>query len=504
MSIKTLTEKYKDKIHGVLNCYDRVVITGTLPGFCYAQGMSSYLYSQHIRIFDYPKFASPFRDQIRKNAEAIAAKNNITIEFIRKKSFRKEKRIKQIIKERGDHPGLVHILSAMETCQTYEPWYDKKQGKAFLKYATSKCLHYYFYFIDEVLGLCYVRVPTWCPFRLQIYFNGHYLLASQLRELDIDFELAENAFLKIADFDVANQLSDQIAVEELHLKFNSFAEQYCPVVKDLNVAYHWSLMQTEYATDIIFKRQKDLQAIYPQLVETLIHSVKPENIATFLGRKLHGNYQDEMGNNFNVRIMGSRIKHHMGPVSIKMYDKFGIILRIELTVNNVSFFKQYREVAHRDGTRETKYANMRKSIYSLNPLQEVLLASNTRYLNFISEIETPEIGIQKLSKLTQMQEKDNHRYKGFNLLSEEDANLFRILIRGEFMINGFTNKNIRHLLNKNTGQISRLIKRLRVHGLIKKIGNRYKYYLTKLGCKVIAMTIKLRELYVIPALAYNK
>jgi hypothetical protein len=263
-------------------------------------------------------------------------------------------------------------------------------------------------------------------------------------------------------------------------------------------------MQIEYATDIIFKHQKDLQAIYPQLVETLIHSVKPENIATFLGRKLHGNYQGEMGNNFNVRIMGSRIKHHMGPVSIKMYDKFGLILRIETTVNDVSFFKQYREVAHRDGTRDTKYANMRKSIYSLNPLQEVLLASNTRYVNFLSEIETPEIGMQKLTKLTQMKEKDNHRYKGFNLLSEEDANLFRILIRGEFMINGFTNKNIRHWLNKNTGQISRLIKRLRMHGLIKKIGNRYKYYLTKLGCKVIAMTIKLRELYVIPALAYNK
>jgi hypothetical protein len=504
MPNKTLAEKYNNKIHGVLNCYDRIVITGTLPGLCYAQGMTSYLYSQHIRIFDYPQFASPLRDQIRKNAEAIADKNNITIEFIRKQSFRKEKRVKQIIKERGDHPGLVHIFSTMETCQTYKPWYDKKQGKAFLKGATSKCAHYYFYFIDEVLGLCYVRVPTWCPFRLQIYFNGHNLLASQLRELDIDFELVENAFLKIDDFDVANQLGDQITVEQLHLKFNSFAEQYCPVITDLNVAYHWSIMQAEYATDIVFKRQKDLQAIYPRLVETLIHSVKPENIATFLGRKLHGNYQDEMGNNFNVRIMGSRIKHHMGPVSIKMYDKFGIILRIEITVNDVSFFKQFREVAHRDGTRETRYTNMRKSIYSLNPLQEVLLASNTRYLNFISEIETPEIGIQKLAKLTQMREQNNHRYKGFNLLSEEDTNLFRILIRGEFMINGFTNKNIRHLLNKNSGQVSRLIKRLRIHGLIKKIENRYKYYLTKLGCKVIAMTIKLRELHVIPVLAYNK
>jgi hypothetical protein len=31
----------------------------------------------------------------------------------------------------------------------------------------KKCLHYCFYFIDEEFGLCYLRVPTWAPFRLQ-------------------------------------------------------------------------------------------------------------------------------------------------------------------------------------------------------------------------------------------------------------------------------------------------------------------------------------------------
>jgi hypothetical protein len=69
-----------------------------------------------------------------------------------------------------------------------------------------------------------------------------------------------------------------------------------------------------------------------------------DNIATFLGRKLNGNYQDEMGNRFNTRIDGTRIGHTMGPVSIKMYDKFRLILRIETTVVNVSFFRHYREV----------------------------------------------------------------------------------------------------------------------------------------------------------------
>ena len=80
----------------------------------------------------------------------------------------------------------------------------------------------------------------------------------------------------------------------------------------------------------------------PTLVETLIHTVKPTDIATFLGQKLHGNYRGEMGNRFNVRWLGSRLKHVMGPVSLKLYDKFGLVLRIETTVNDVTFFKQHR------------------------------------------------------------------------------------------------------------------------------------------------------------------
>ena len=97
---------------------------------------------------------------------------------------------------------------------------------------------------------------------------------------------------------------------------------------------------------------------------------------------------------------------------------------------------------------------------------------------------------------------NHHRYKGFNLFSEEDASLFRTLLRGEFFISGFTNKDLRQLLtHKNSGQITRLLKRLRVHGLIKKVGRCYKYYLTEFGRQVALMALKLREMVVIPALA---
>jgi len=151
-----LTERYKDKIEGVLACYDRIVIHGNIPVLCFDGGMTSYLHQNSIKIFDYPDWANTLREELREHAERIAKENGLEIEFIRKiNAFRKDDRIQSIIEERGNHPGLVHIFSAMETCTSYKPWHDKQTGKTFVKTDSGKCLHYYFYFIDTDFGLCY-------------------------------------------------------------------------------------------------------------------------------------------------------------------------------------------------------------------------------------------------------------------------------------------------------------------------------------------------------------
>jgi hypothetical protein len=509
----TLPEKYADRVEGVLSCYDRLIVTGSLQPLCYAKGMTGYLYAHGIRVFDFATWAKPKRDEIRANAEAVARAAGIEIEFIRKKNMRKEERGEAIVRQRGDHPGLVHIFSAMERCGTYEPWHDKASGKTYLRYTESKGLHYYFYFIDEELGLCYLRVPTRAPFRLQFYLNGHAWLANRLKQRGITYTLRDNAFVQVSDYAQANALADGLDAKQLHAKLDQAARRYCPVIDTLGVTCTWSLRQAEYATDIVFQTRADRQAVYPLLVETLIHTVKPEDVATFLGRKWHGAYTGEAGsrlnrlNRPNQRIMGTRIKHAMGPASIKLYDKFGQVLRIETTTNDVSFFKQYRRAQHRDGSRETKWTTMKKTIYSLAALREVMVAANRRYLGLISSLERPDIGaagVQHLNQLTQTQSDaaNQHRYKGFNPLAEEDAQVFRLLLRGEFAISGFTNRAIRALIpDKTTGQVSRLLKRLRVHGLIKKVGHRYKYYLTSFGERAATLVLKLRELTVIPYLA---
>ena len=498
----SLVERHRDKIRGVVSCFDRVILQGTLPGLCFAEGMTSYLKAHGIRIFDYARFAEPLRDEIRSNAERLAQDNGIEIEFLRKATVRKETRIKEILAQRGDHPGLVHILSVMEACPSYKPWYDKATRRTFLKPDSGKCLHYYFYFIDEELGLCYLRVPTWCPFRLQFYFNGHSLLATQLTKAGIAYQMLDNAFTALADVEGAQRLADDLDVARLHHSLDRFARLYCPVLQRLGVQYHWSMMQVEYSTDVLFERQSDLAPIYQAITRTAIQAVKADDVATFLGRKLTKNYHDELGNDFSTRIEGTRIKHRMGPASIKMYDKCGLVLRIETTANDVSFFKHHRKVEQRDGTVVYKLAPLKKSIYSLRDLREMLLAANRRYLEFISQIDDPTAATRILHKVTETLTEHGRTYKGFNFFAEADERLFETILRGEHTITGLRNHDLqRHLPDQSSGCISRCLKRLRVHGLIKRIGHTYKYYVTDLGRRVILTGLKLKELFLIPALA---
>ena len=500
--MSTLVERHTAKIAGTLGCYDRVVIQGTVPGLCYAKGMTSYLYQHNVRIFDYPRFAEPFREQIRENAERLAKEAGVEIEFMRKTSFRKDSRIAEVLAKRGNAPGLVHILSAMEACPTYRPWHDKNTGRTFLKPSLGKCLHYYFYFLDADYGLCHVRVPTWAPFRLQFYFNGHNQLASKLSAAGIEYEMLDNAFVRIADFPEAQRLSDDFDIAKFHAVLDSYATLCCPAVTKLEKHYHWSIMQIEYSTDIVFKRQVDLAPIYDAISRTAVHAVKAENVSTFLGRKLSGNYKDEMGNNFSTRIEGTRIRHVMGSASIKMYDKRGIILRIETTANDVSFFKHHRKVEQKNGETCYKVAPLKKSIYSLGDLQGLMVAANRRYLEFISELDDPSVGTKALRKVGEPTTMNGRNYRGFNFFSAEDDLVLSAIVRGQFTISGLRNKDLRkHIPAATPGWTSRCLKRLRMHGLIKRVGKTYKYYLTDLGRRVVLTGLKLREMVVIPSLA---
>ena len=171
----------------------------------------------------------------------------MTIEFLRTRYVRKEDRIRRSGTARtssriGRYP-LGHGARPSD-----EPWHDKATGKTFLRYKDGKCLHYYFYFIDPMLGLCYLRVPTWPPFRLQVYFNGHNLLAHKLDLAGIGYRMIDIAFVAIDDWSVPGLLAKTATSRPCTTSSINW-HAVSPCDRRFRSGVHWCLTQVEYATD---------------------------------------------------------------------------------------------------------------------------------------------------------------------------------------------------------------------------------------------------------------
>jgi len=496
-----LVTRYEREIEGFLGCFDRLVVSGTLTEVAHPEAMAGVLYREGTRCFDIGQFAEPLRERIRSNALEQAREAGVEVEYLsRSKGVRKEELVAKVLARRGSHPGLVHVLSVMEACTTFKPWHDKATGKTGVKMVPGKCGTCYFYLIDAELGLMSVRVPTWLPCRLQIYFNVHHWLAAKLQAEGIDFEMEDNAFVRISDWNRAQELAAGFSVQEWEKKFHALAARFCPVVEKFSRGYHWSVMQVEHSLDVIFKRREVLSALYEEISRQAVLAVRVPDMARFWGKRYSP--EAEAQSDFKTLVEGTRIKHALGRQSIKMYDKGGRVLRIEATSNDITFFRHHRKVVGRDGREEYKMAVLKKSIYSLSDVVEILSAACLRYLDFIGTLEdrTPaRLDLDQIS--APVRDPLDRSWRGFNLFLKEDHTVLLSILRGEFTINGLSNKRLRALLpNKSSGQIARIIRRLRLHHLIKCVGHTYHYYLTALGRRLITTCHKLHQWIILPNL----
>jgi hypothetical protein len=496
-----LIERYDDRIAGVLSCYDRVVVTGTLPTVCYADGMTRFLYANQIRIFDYPVFAMTLRDRVRAAATSLAAEAGIAIEHVSQGHVREEAIVAKVLEQRGDRPGPVHVISAMEACDAYKPWHDKQTHKTYLRPDSGKCLHYYFYVMDAELGLVYLRVPTWAPFRLQFYCNGHSWLARRLAAAGTGFTMADNAFVRIDDWRRAQELADAFSPDLPHRVLDRYAAQCCPVLEVFGQTCHWSPMQVEYATDPVFRSAATLGPLYEQLTRQSVLSVKAEQIATFLGRQIAPQLARELGSRFSTRIEGTCIEHRFGDASIKMYDKFRQILRIETTTNDVSFFKHHRKVEHRDRPATRELAPVKKNIYSPIDLRQILFGCNRRYLEHLSALDDFSAGVRALDRLTKPRRVADKTVKGIDFFDPVDNAPLHALQDPRVDIAGIRRADLMELLEQlSPAQLSRQIRRLRDIGAIERVAGTYRYYLTRIGRGATAALCHVTQSVLIPAL----
>jgi hypothetical protein len=229
----------------------------------------------------------------------------------------------------------------------------------------------------------------------------------------------------------------------------------------------------------------------------------------FLGRDLRGNFRGELVTDLaqrelKGRLPGRRVKHRMKANWIKMYDKAGSILRIELVINQPEEFRVRRRV-RRNGKRVTLWVPMRKGVAWLFRYCDVSRSCNQRYLNALAEVADPSAALRLLDKLTLRRRNTKGRsVRPFNPLARADRDLFRALLAGEHFIHGFSNKELRAKFrelgvdqpsdpSRQSGHTSRLLARLHAYGLVAKVPRSRRWKVSADGCRAMSASIFLRE-----------
>ena len=514
--MENFLKTYHEKITGILHGFDRIIIHGHIQSFFINNNFNHFLYEENTLHKDFKEYAQQKTEQIISHIKNIISDSGCYSQYLFSSGCDKDQIAKKVMKDNPDKEGLICILSVVEPCSVLTVKYNKISKKLEMSNEFRKCLHYYFYYNDRDLGLMHVRLQTWFPFVIQIYINGKEYLKKQLTQEGIKFTSYENSVTSVSNLERAQEIADKFIEKKWFKTFDHFAKEvnvFLPRIEEIfnNHGYIWCIEQCEYASDVLFKDRETLESVYPYFVEYASLCQMGEDILTFFGRKVHGNYQGEaVSDRKNYFGQGFRVKFKLDKNFLKIYDKF-TALRIETTINNASVFK----ILNPKPQGKIKWVPMGKNISNLYRYAEVGKKCNDRYLESLSTLNRSndlEKTIENMChpKKTKLSSKSSNerQYSSFNPLKKFTVKLFNAVMNGSNLIRGFANKDlIKSLISlgaitkdeqkdmkKLRAKITREIAKLRAHKIIKKMPRTFRYQVTEKGFEVLNRILLFQKL----------
>jgi len=493
-----IIEQNKEKINGIFETFDRMIINGYILQLCNYKQFLFYLIQNNVLLKDFDKFALKQTNLLCSHIERYIKDNGVELKYLNSGKLDKNEIAREEFALNPLKTGLVAAFSTIEICNTMTVKPNKKSHMLEVTNRPTKCKHYYFYYNDEEFGFMFIKIQTWFPYNVQIYINGREYASRLFSKDNISYEMYNNSFSYIEDFNKAQELADSILNKKISDSFDGMIKKInclLPTINEvLHHSYYWCIDQCEFATDINFKNREELGIFYKTLVETSFFTFSSNDIYSFFGRnvgRISSFTKGEIVSDLRYRYQGYRIKFKINNNQVKMYDK-GNNLRIEVTINNPRDFKILKTSETVVGGKivETKeWVPMGKSIANLYRYVEISKSITKRYIEALPEIDLTKVPAKEIETVSRAKEINGRKYSGFNLLSKDTTNLFSTIASGDFIINGFDNKTIRKRIYKNNNsdnpkiinKTTRIFSKLKAHGIIKKVPRKNRYYLTTRG-----------------------
>lgn len=507
--MKSFLQKHESRVTGAISGFDRLVFRGTIRQLAHLDGMHSYLATVGVLLKDFGQHAQTLTTRLKEGIVDWINELGRPVVYMPSSQQSKEEKARAIAQADRIDEGTIALLTAVEPCQTFDIFRNRERKQIELKIRQRKCLFLYHYFIHPQMGFMHARIQSWFPFNVQVCLNGREWLARQMDQAKLGYAQRDNCFVWLEDAGRAQKLLDAQLRTDWPSLLDGLACQLNPRHADLfgkfRAPYYWSTYQSEWATDIMFKRAEDLASLYPRLIRHGISSFSSPDVLRFLGRyvtprgKVPPHTLAEITSDSKRRPEGVRLKHRLNGNSIKLYDKQGSVLRAETTIVKPRDFKVYRPKEGEPGGRKS-WRYMRQGVADLYRRAELSQRANERYLQALAVVDDDAAAGEIAARACKPTRFAHKRVRALRPWAPDDLALLRAVNRGNFVLNGLRNRDLIPILNpkptrhpaerrRRAAAITRKLRLLRAHGILRKVPRSHRYQVTLAGRRVISVLL---------------
>lgn len=498
-------QRFSQLVKGVISGFDRIVFKGSILPLSYAEGMTEFCRQRGILNKDYKNWVTARSAALVEKVDAYARRETGQgITPIASLHTDKEKLARERQRTEGIQKGLVGVWSCQESGASFKAHFCAERGFPQLRYYPTHCKHLYLYLDHPAFGFMNIRLQTWCPYHIQICMNGREWLRRRLDHAKVGFERSGNKFLHIADFDRAQTFLDRQLDADWPDLLRGLVPLAFPTMKQTvgeHLSYYWTLWQSEWATDLIFPQPRDAESLMDRLLRHAVITGTADRVLRYLGRQVTatGQPHPRFSGQVNTRVAsfhdGVRVRHWVDQNSVKAYNECNV-LRFETTLNNPRAFHVWRRAQGQSSRAKKSLRPLRKGVADIPLRAKVSQETNDRFMNQMATLHDDRPVGDLLATVTRRHIRNGRAIRALDPTGK-DRDLLQAIADPLFAVSGMTNARLRQKLrptawaNQRTdrqlvARVTRHLRLLREHGLIRKTPNRRNYHLTEKGRLITA------------------
>ena len=496
----TVKEVLTDKISLDTECIDRVYLNGYVKHLQMAGGLITFIREQMGYPIPSPMLLPPVTQAFRSSVEQYAKEQGLEIvDFGKRQDEDKDDLARAHLVQFTKKQGVVMIGKAQEKALGYKGQRKDHGTKVWFEYSRQSLFvtYYYFYILDEDFGLFFIKVCTYFPFDVKVCFNGHEWAKQQLRKEDIAFEALNNGFLSCANPERLQVICHQLDAEQIQALFDRWVDQLpwpiTPQQRAAGYAHQLSIWQLEVSRTQVFQDPQQGWALVEALIRDNLDLGRPERVSLIFERKVTKATPSE----FYTRVLREgvqpiiriRYKHS----ALKQYLKEGRALRTEMVFNNTQDF------------------GVQRGLKNFPRLVELGYQFNNRLLEQEQLSQDCFVSLQQMRTLSQSTVgADGQRASALRFGDPRSMAVLEVLAGHAYILKEIGNRSLRDAVAQrlegvldrySSAQMTYDLRRLRLKGLIERIGKSHRYRLTDLGLRVVTFFTKLNHRLFAPGFA---